>query len=403
MSFLNRTVSSYQLNKKETLDQHKTVLSIISTSNSKISPSKRRTLKNTLRSRRYSKLSASPKKNDIVSLSSPSSSLSPIRKEVISNSYKVPSGDNSPIKSNQYDNSNEDLHIKKSNANVTTNTTGTSTNYIKSPKLKIKPLNKQDFEIGLKLGKGKFGNVYCVRHIQSGFICALKAMKKIDIIHYRLERQFIREVEIQASLNHPNIAKLYGYFYDEKRVYMLIEYMPYGELYKLLEKHGPFNDIMASSFIYQIADALEYLHQRRIIHRDIKPENILIGPNNQVKLTDFGWSIINPYGTRRKTLCGTIDYLSPELITSKEYDQTVDIWALGVLMYELLVGSPPFEENTKEMTYKRIMKVDINFPTTMSLDAQNLIKRILATEPRNRLSLRDIKRHPWIHRNKEFW
>ena len=385
MSFPNRTASSYQLNKKETLDQHKAVLSIISTSNSKISPSKRRTLKNTLRSRRYSKLSASPEKTGVVSSSSPSHSLSPIKKEIAHNTYKVRSRDNSPIKSNKI-------------------TSGiSSTHYVNSSTLKIKPLKRDDFEVGIKLGKGKFGNVYCVRHKESGFICALKAMKKSDIIHYKLERQFIREVEIQASLNHPNIAKLYGYFYDEKRVYMLIEYMPYGELYKLLEAHGPFNDTMASYFIYQIADALEYLHQRRIIHRDIKPENILIGPNNQVKLTDFGWSIINPYGTRRKTLCGTIDYLSPELITSKEYDQTVDIWALGVLMYELLVGSPPFEESTKEMTYKRIMKVDIDFPTTMSLDAQNLIRRILATEPRNRLSLRDIKRHPWILRNKESW
>ncbi|CAL9734278.1 spindle assembly checkpoint kinase [Monosporozyma servazzii] len=406
MSLPHRTNSSYQLNKKETLDQHKAVLSIISTSNSRISPSKRRNLKNTLNSRRYSKISASPNKFNIVS-SSPSRSLSPVRKDLINNiynNYKIPSRENSPIKPSHQIPSTNTTELAQHEKHTTNNLMDTKNSHsLTSTTLKIKSMNKDDFEFGLKLGKGKFGKVYCVREKKSGFICALKAMNKKDIEHYRLERQFIREVEIQSSLNHPNIAKLYGYFYDSKRVYMLMEFMPHGELYKLLETHGPFNDIIASSFVCQIADALDYLHQRRIIHRDIKPENILIGPNNQVKLTDFGWSIINPFGTRRKTLCGTIDYLSPELITSKEYDQTVDVWALGVLMYELLVGSPPFEESTKEMTYKRIMKVDIEFPQTMSLDAQNLIKRILSTDPRSRLSLRDIKRHPFILRNKEFW
>lgn len=182
-----------------------------------------------------------------------------------------------------------------------------------------------------------------------------------------------------------------------------MEYLVNGELYKLLETRGPFNDILASRFIYQIADALDYLHKKHIIHRDIKPENILIGFNDTVKLTDFGWSIINPLGVKRKTLCGTMDYLSPELITSKEYDHTVDVWALGVLAYELVVGSPPFEENSKELTYKRIVKGDLVFPANVSQDVKHLITKILVHDPKQRISLKQIKSHPWIMRNKPFW
>ncbi|CAR30973.1 hypothetical protein ZYGR_0P02770 [Zygosaccharomyces rouxii] len=272
-----------------------------------------------------------------------------------------------------------------------------------SPKLNLKSLSLKDFEIGKKLGKGKFGRVYCVRHKVTGFICAMKVMEKQEIMQYNVQKQFRREVEIQSSLNHQNLTKLYGYFHDDKRVYLLMEYLVNGELYKLLRAKGPLDDIFASHYVYQMADALDYMHQRNIIHRDVKPENILIGFDNTVKLTDFGWSIINPRGTKRKTMCGTLDYLSPELIASKEYDDKVDVWALGVLTFELVVNSPPFEEDSKELTSKRIVRGDLKFPNHISSDAQDLITKLLRHNSKDRISLREVKQHPWITKNRPFW
>lgn len=261
----------------------------------------------------------------------------------------------------------------------------------------------KDFEIGKVLGKGKFGRVYCVKHKATGLICALKAMEKKEIIQYTIQKQFRREVEIQGSFRHKNLTRLYGFFCDDKRVYLLMEYVFHGELYRFLKNNGPLNEPLASYFVFQMANALDYMHRRNIVHRDIKPENILIGFNNTIKLTDFGWSVFNENGQKRKTLCGTIDYLSPELIKSRKYDKQVDVWALGVLTYELLVGSPPFEEDTKEMTYKRILRCDLRFPSYLSNSARSLIAGLLQFEPEQRLPLSSVKTHPWILSNKDSW
>ncbi|EDO16991.1 hypothetical protein Kpol_1065p3 [Vanderwaltozyma polyspora DSM 70294] len=264
-------------------------------------------------------------------------------------------------------------------------------------------LKLNDFEIGRKLGKGKFGKVYCVRHKPSGLICALKVMNKMEIVNFNVQKQFKREIDIQYHLNHKNLTKLYAFFHDSKNVYLVMEYLIGGELYKLLKKNGPMNDITASNYVYQMTDALNYMHKRKIIHRDLKPENILIGFNNQIKLTDFGWSIYNPNNQKRKTLCGTIDYLSPELISSREYDENVDVWALGILTYELVVGAPPFEEDTKEQTYKRIAKSDLKFPPNVSSEARDLITNLLKVVPSERFNLQQVMNHPWIEKNKPFW
>ncbi|XP_006868323.1 PREDICTED: aurora kinase C [Chrysochloris asiatica] len=256
-------------------------------------------------------------------------------------------------------------------------------------------LRIDDFEIGRPLGKGKFGNVYLARLKENHFLVALKVLFKSQIEKEGLEHQLRREIEIQAHLQHPNILRLYNYFHDTRRVYLILEYAPRGELYKELQKCHRLDEQRTATIMEELADALIYCHEKKVIHRDIKPENLLLGLRGEVKIADFGWSV-HTLSLRRKTMCGTLDYLSPEMIEGRTYNETVDLWCIGVLCYELLVGSPPFESPTHTETYRRILKVDVRFPTSLPSGAQDLISKLLRYQPLERLPLAQVLEHPWV-------
>mmetsp|Transcript_14782 Transcript_14782/g.31128 ORF Transcript_14782/g.31128 Transcript_14782/m.31128 type:complete len:357 (-) Transcript_14782:297-1367(-) len=255
-----------------------------------------------------------------------------------------------------------------------------------------------DFEIGKPLGRGKFGKVYLARERRSKYIVALKCLSKSQLLRNGCEHQLRREIEIQAHLRHKNILRMYGYFYDNKNVYLILEYSPGGELYKRLTAKGRFSERTSAKFICDLSKAFRYCHSKHVIHRDIKPENLLLGAHNDIKIADFGWSVHAPT-SRRNTMCGTLDYLPPEMVEGQEHDEQVDTWALGVLLYEFLVGCPPFEAETQAMTYRRITRVDIRWPSGMAEDAKDLISKLLKKDPRQRLSLECIPKHPFVLRN----
>ncbi|KAI9702508.1 MAG: spindle assembly checkpoint kinase [Candelina mexicana] len=234
------------------------------------------------------------------------------------------------------------------------------------------------FEIGKPLGKGKFGRVYLAKERGTGFVCALKVLHKSELQQGKVEKQLRREIEIQSNLRHPNILRLFGHFHDSKRVFLILEFAGKGELYKHLRKETRFPEWKAAQYIAQMAAALRYLHKKHVMHRDIKPENILVGIHGEIKISDFGWSVHAP-NNRRNTMCGTLDYLPPEMIKPGSqdnfYSEKVDLWSLGVLTYEFLVGEAPFED-TPVMTQRRIARGEMTVPNFVSSEAKDLIKRV---------------------------
>jgi len=252
-----------------------------------------------------------------------------------------------------------------------------------------------DFEIGKPLGKGKFGNVYLARERATRFVIALKVLFKQDLEKNKVFYQLRREIEIQYHLRHNNILRLYGYFYDDDRVYLILEMATKGSVFTQLKQEGKFSESVSAKWIYQLSDALSYCHSKNVIHRDIKPENLLLSANGDIKIGDFGWSVHAP-SSNRKTLCGTLDYLPPEMLLGQAHDHTVDNWSVGVLLYEFLVGRPPFEHDNNNQTLESIRTACYTFPHMFPIGAKDLVKKLLVLNPKDRLPMSMIKEHAWV-------
>ena len=227
-------------------------------------------------------------------------------------------------------------------------------------------------------------------------------MCKQNIISQKMTEQINREIEIMYRINHPHIIKLINHFEDDENLYLIMELGAKGQLFSLLNKfrHG-FDQIRAAQYMREIISAVKYLHsfEPPIIHRDIKPENILLDENGRCKLADFGWSnYVNP-DKQRVTFCGTPEYLAPEMVNKKGHDTSVDIWALGVLCFELLTGKLPFRGRNHKELFSNIGALNIKWPgNDFNALAKNLIIKILKENPKERPSLDEILSQPWFEK-----
>ncbi|EIE24919.1 kinase-like protein [Coccomyxa subellipsoidea C-169] len=262
------------------------------------------------------------------------------------------------------------------------------------------------------LGTGSFGRVRLVRCLSTGQFLALKALKKADVVRLNQQRHIANEKDILAAIHHPFIVDLHAVYSDATRVYMLMGYVPGGELFSHLQK-SPRRRLPAPAARFYAASvllALEYLHERHIVYRDLKPENILLDAAGYIKLADFGFAKILEED-RTYTMCGTPEYIAPEVIQMLGHTGAVDYWSLGVLIYEMLAGAPPFlaaqaagqpgSRGATLDTYRKIIGGQLNFPAHITLPAKDLIRRLLAADPGTRLGslsggAQDIKDHPFF-------
>ncbi|CAI6370391.1 unnamed protein product [Macrosiphum euphorbiae] len=190
---------------------------------------------------------------------------------------------------------------------------------------------------------------------------------------------------------------MFGYFHDETRVFMILEYahkVLYNELQA--QENQRFSEDRAAFYIKQLTEALIYCHDKNIIHRDIKPANLLITKGGDLKIADFGLSVHSKAIIKRTTQCGTLDYMPPEIVSANSYDKSFDVWSVGVLLYEILVGKLPFGASTFEKTKARISNAQYIFPQHVTPHARDLISSLLRVKPESRLSLKDLLLHNWI-------
>jgi len=257
-------------------------------------------------------------------------------------------------------------------------------------------LNLADFELSKVLGEGAFGKVKLAKDLKTGEYIALKQLNKLDIIRMKQIDHVKNENFILTSLSHPLIVKMIGLTMNARHLYIGMEFIAGGELFTYLRSVGKFSASQSAFYAGNVALMFEYLHSLNVIYRDLKPENLLINPDGYLKLTDFGFAKV--VEGRTFTLCGTPEYLAPEILLNKGYGKGVDWWTLGILLYEMIAGIDPFNDSDPMGIYQKILRGRILFSKTFNKNARSLIKHLLIADLSKRYgnlkrAAQDIKNH----------
>ncbi|KAM3723283.1 Ribosomal protein S6 kinase beta [Dirofilaria immitis] len=267
-------------------------------------------------------------------------------------------------------------------------------------------LGPENFQLLKVLGKGGYGKVFQVRKINGkdeGRIFAMKVLKKATIIRNQKDTAHTKaERNILEAVKSPFICDLLYAFQTGGKLYLILEYLSGGELFMHLEREGLFMEDTAAFYLSEIVCSLEHLHRQGIIYRDLKPENILLDSRGHVKLTDFGLCKESIEGDQKThTFCGTIEYMAPEILMRVGHNKAVDWWSLGALTFDMLTGGPPFTADNRKKTIDKILKGRLTLPSFLSMEARDLIKRLLKRHVETRLGAGpedacEIKQHSFF-------
>lgn len=259
-----------------------------------------------------------------------------------------------------------------------------------------------DFTRIRTLGRGAFGRVLLVRYKDTEKYYAMKVLSKLEVVKSRQIDNAIMEKRILAACNISQIIKLAFSFKDNSYLYMIMEFVIGGEMFALLRNMRRFPEGMVKFYAAQVLLAFEYMHYLTITYRDLKPENLLITGEGFIKVADLGFAKLLPKDKRTWTLCGTPDYMAPEIIMNKGYGHAVDWWAFGVLLYEMTTGFPPFMHQEQMKTFEHIISGKVKFTNQFSPDLKDLIKNLIQTDLSRRFGnlkngIMDIKGHAYFN------
>ncbi|TVU20483.1 hypothetical protein EJB05_36691, partial [Eragrostis curvula] len=259
----------------------------------------------------------------------------------------------------------------------------------------VNPLS--GYRIGKTLGIGSFGKVKIAEHILTGHKVAIKILNRRKIRSMEMEEKVKREIKILRLFMHPHIIRLYEVIDTPADIYVVMEYVKCGELFDYIVEKGRLQEEEARRFFQQIISGVEYCHRNMVVHRDLKPENLLLDSKWNVKIADFGLSNVMRDGHFLKTSCGSPNYAAPEVISGKLYaGPEVDVWSCGVILYALLCGTLPFDDENIPNLFKKIKGGIYTLPSHLSPSARDLIPRMLVVDPMKRITIREIREHAWF-------
>ena len=257
----------------------------------------------------------------------------------------------------------------------------------------IKLIEKGTFSI-VKLGENKITKEKV----------AIKIMEKNQIINQDDKNRIDREIQMLKSLNHENVIKIYNILEDSKRFYIIMEYCENGELFNRIVEKKQLSEDESALFYYQLINGLEYIHKNNIIHRDLKPENLLLTKDDVLKIIDFGLSNYSRIDILLDTPCGSPNYASPEMVSGQKYNGFLtDIWSTGIILFAMICGYLPFEDNNNEILFGKILKCKINYPKHIGELPLDLMKKIIVPDPNKRITLPQIKEHPFFLKGKSLF